>query len=75
MRTTPGLAPTIADKAALGAMAVAEFGHFERLNARLLELGADPEAAMRPFVAALDGFHDKTAPADWFESLVKAYVG
>jgi hypothetical protein len=30
---------------------------------------------MRPFVAALDGFHDKTAPADWFESLVKAYVG
>jgi len=68
-------APTIADKAALGAMAVAEFGHFERLNARLLELGADPEAAMRPFIPALDGFHDKTSPADWFESLVKAYVG
>ena len=68
-------APTIADKAALGAMAVAEFGHYQRLNARLLELGADPEVAMQPFIAALDGFHDKTSPADWFESLVKAYVG
>jgi hypothetical protein len=69
------LAPTIHDKGALGAMAVAEFGHYQRLNARLIELGADPEEAMRPFVAALDGFHDQTKPADWFESLVKAYVG
>jgi hypothetical protein len=68
-------APTIDDKAALGAMAVAEFGHFQRLRARLVELGADPESAMQPFVAALDGFHDQTSPADWFESLVKAYVG
>ena len=35
----------------------------------------DPEAAMQPFVAAIDGFHESTAPADWLEGLMKAYVG
>src|SRR5262249_39831503 len=34
-----------------------------------------PEQAMEPFVAPLDAFHARTAPADWLESLVKAYVG
>lgn len=68
-------APTLADKAALGGMAVAEFGHFLLLQRRLTELGADPDDAMGPFVAALDTFHDSTAPRDWLEGLVKAYVG
>jgi len=68
-------APTIADKAALGAMAVAEYNHFVLLGARLEELGARPEEAMGPFTAALEGFHERTAPADWLEGLVKAYVG
>jgi hypothetical protein len=70
-----GLAPTLTDKAQLAAMAVAEFGHFQRLHDRLIALGADPEAAMHPFVAPLDAFHASTAPADWLEGLVKAYVG
>ncbi len=30
---------------------------------------------MAPFVAALDAFHQQTHPADWVQSLVKAYVG
>ena len=30
---------------------------------------------MEPFVEPLDAYHDSTAPADWLESLVKAYVG
>ncbi len=69
------LAPTIADKAALGAMACAEFGHYERLADQLAQMGADPEAAMSPFADALDAFHESTAPADWLEGLIKAYVG
>jgi hypothetical protein len=69
------MAPTIADKAALAAMAVAEFHHFERLRARLGELGADPDQAMAPFREPLDAFHDHTAPSNWLEGLVKAYVG
>jgi len=68
-------APTIADKAALAAMAVAEYHHFALLRARLEEMGAAPEEAMDPFTAALEAFHERTAPADWLEGLVKAYVG
>jgi hypothetical protein len=69
------LAPTLDDKAAISAMACSEFGHFQLLRARLVELGVDAETAMRPFVAPLDAFHASTAPADWLEGLVKAYVG
>jgi hypothetical protein len=69
------LAPSLADKAALGEMAVAEFGHFELLCGRLSRMEADPDQAMEPFVAALDAFHARTTPADWLEGLVKAYVG
>ncbi|HVA59375.1 MAG TPA: ferritin-like fold-containing protein [Mycobacteriales bacterium] len=69
------LAPTLDDKAALGQMAVAEFGHFRKLQTRLAAMGVDPEEAMGPFVEPLDAFHDSTAPGDWLEGLVKAYVG
>jgi hypothetical protein len=70
-----GLAPTVADKAALGEMAVAEFGHFVKLRDRLTALGVDPWEAMTPFIGPLDAFHDSTAAGDWLEGLVKAYVG
>jgi hypothetical protein len=69
------LAESLADKAALGEMAVAEFGHFQLLRGRLQQLNVDPDEAMRPFVAAIDEFHARTTPSDWLESLVKAYVG
>lgn len=69
------LAPTLEDKAALAALAVTEFHHYERLRDRLRDLGVEPVSAMRPFQEALDGFHRHTAPADWLEGLVKAYVG
>jgi hypothetical protein len=60
---------------ALARMAVAEFGHYQRLEQHLRRMGVDPAEAMRPFVGPLDAFHDSTAPSDWLESLVKAYVG
>jgi hypothetical protein len=69
------LAPTLADKAEVAQMAVAEFHHFEQLRRRLAELGVDTEAAMAPFREALVKFHDRTVPRDWYEGLVKAYVG
>lgn len=69
------LAPTLEDKLAMGRMACHEFAHLELLQARIAELGADPFAAMAPFKAALDLFHTHTAPADFHEGLVKAYVG
>jgi hypothetical protein len=30
---------------------------------------------MEPFHAPVDAFHEHTAPSDWLESLIKAYVG
>ena len=69
------MAPTLEDKVAIGSMAAIEFGHVGLLLERLEELGADPYAAMAPFRKAIDLFHAHTAPADWYESLIKAYVG
>ncbi|GAA0950331.1 ferritin-like fold-containing protein [Nonomuraea longicatena] len=69
------LAPTLGDRAALGELAVAEYGHFKLLSRKLGEIGADPDAAMAPFVESLDAWHAQTRPADWLQALVKAYVG
>ena len=35
----------------------------------------NPFEAMAPFGPALENFHEHTAPADWYEGLIKAYVG
>ena len=69
------LAPNVRDKVEMCGMASLEFGHVARLHARIGELGSDPFDAMAPFEAALDLFHAHTAPADWYEGLLKAYVG
>ena len=69
------LAIALEDKTALAEMAVAEFGHFQLLRGRIEQLSADPQDVMQPFVAAVDAFHARTAPSDWLEGLVKAYVG
>ena len=69
------LSPTLEDKVAIAPMAATELGHVTMLRDRLAELGADPYAAMAPFRDPIDLFHTHTAPADWYEGLVKAYVG
>lgn len=69
------LAPSVTDKIALATMANAEFGHFRQLAAHLAARGVDPVEAMTPFMEPLDSFHDSTQPADWYEGLIKAYVG
>jgi hypothetical protein len=69
------MAPTLSGRAALSEMAAVEIGHYRLLADRITELGAIPENAMTPFVPALDGFHEMTAPSTWLEGLVKAYVG
>jgi hypothetical protein len=66
--------PTLHDRAVLARIAVVEFQHYELVRARLEEMGLDAEAAMLPFQPAVDHFHERTRPADWYESLMKAYV-
>jgi hypothetical protein len=70
-----GLAPTLAARAQMSAMAAVEFGLYQLLADRLVELGTSPDTAMAPFVAALETYHSLTKPSTWLESVVKAYVG
>ena len=69
------LAPTLMDKAELGGMAVAAYQHYELVAGYLRRIGVDPVVAMKPYVEPLDDFHELTAPSDWLEGLVKAFVG
>ncbi len=69
------MAPNLHTKTVLAALAVQEFGRFERLMAFLTERGADAEAAMAPYVRVIEDYHERTRPTDWIEGLVKAYVG
>lgn len=69
------LAPTMQDKLALASMASLELTKVAPLHGRISELGGDPFAAMAPFRAPIEAFHAHTAPSDWPEGLVKAFVG
>ncbi|MGN6783159.1 MAG: ferritin-like fold-containing protein, partial [Marmoricola sp.] len=69
------LAPRLPDKLALDTMAAVQFAHVQPLLDRISELGSDPVGAIQPFVRPFDVFHAATAPSDWLEGLVKAYVG
>ncbi|KAA1425731.1 ferritin-like fold-containing protein [Nocardioides antri] len=69
------LAPSLEDKLALAQMAGAELAKVQPLVDRITQLGGDPFAAMAELHQAVDAFHAHTAPSDWYEGLVKAYVG
>ncbi|NUO90108.1 MAG: hydroxylase [Dermatophilaceae bacterium] len=69
------LAPTLHHKSALASLAAHELRNYSVLTERLQTLGIEPEAAMEPFVPAVDAFHERTSASDWLEGLVKAYVG
>jgi hypothetical protein len=68
------LAPDLRRRAVLSEMAAVEIVNYRRLATRLTEHGADPDAAMTPYVAALHEYHELTEPRDWLEALTKAYV-
>ncbi|WP_238007674.1 ferritin-like fold-containing protein [Dactylosporangium sp. AC04546] len=69
------LAPDLRRRAVLSEMAAREITNYCRLADRLVELGADAEVTMQPYVRAVSDYHAQTEPADWLEGLAKAYVG
>jgi hypothetical protein len=69
------LAPTLSQRMRIADIAQGELGHFHLLRDRLVELGVDPDQAMSAFLEPLERYHRMTAPSDWLEGLVKAYVG
>ena len=56
-------------------VAIREFEHHKLLAARLEELGAKPHEAMARFRPALDEWHRRCQPTDWYEGLMKVYAG
>jgi hypothetical protein len=70
-----GRAPTLADKVHGAEMAAEQVAHFDRVRDRLAELDIDVMAAMQPFHAAFNAYHEHTRPKDWLEGLVWTYVG
>ncbi len=69
------MTPQLRPKLDFARLAVAMFARCEAVGARLAELGMPPDEAMAPFAAAIDAFHERTAPSDWLEGIVKVYVG
>lgn len=68
-------APTLAGKVQLATVAARQINHYNAVAAHLESMGSDVMVAMRPFHAPFDAFHAYTKPKDWYEGLVKAYVG
>src|SRR5699024_7638617 len=58
-------APDLSGKVAMARLAAADVEHFDLLCAALRDRGADPEEAIAPFAAILEGYHASTAPAGW----------
>ena len=70
------IAPTLADKVQLATVAARQIDHFNSASRRSWpSMDTDVMVAMRPFHTPFDAFHDYTKPRDWYEGLVKAYVG
>lgn len=68
-------APGLGVRLWMGRSAATELEHFERIAARIVEMGHDPETVMAPFAGPVDAFHERTRPGDWLEALIKVYVG
>ena len=69
------LAPSLGQRVRIATIAEGELEHHRLLRERLVELGEDPDEVMSRFLPPLEAYHVMTAPSDWLESLVKAYVG
>lgn len=69
------MTPHLTAKMAFARMAVQMFSRCEQVALRLEGFGVPYADAMAPFVTAIDNFHTRTAPSDWLEGILKAYVG
>lgn len=69
------MAPDLADRVAVTAMAAIQYGHFRSAADRISELGGDAVAMMEPYRRAFDEFHALTRPKSWYEGLLGVYIG
>jgi hypothetical protein len=69
------MAPNLAGRINMAAMAAAEMNHYELLRDALERRGVDVVAAMTRYASALENYHRLTTPSTWLEALVKTYIG
>lgn len=69
------LAPGLADRVEVTAMAAVEYRHFRTAADRIIELGGDVLTVMEPYRRAFDDFHALTSPKSWYEGLLGVYIG
>ncbi|KZC93759.1 hypothetical protein AWH51_01695 [Clavibacter tessellarius] len=67
-------APDLAGKEAVSTAAGIALGKHQALAAEIKRLGGEPSVVMEPHRAAFDRFTAVVAGADWFESLISAYI-
>lgn len=68
-------APATGDLLTLTRMAAGELSALDLVEQGARRLGVDLEAAMTPFRGALVELDARTRPSDWWERVVKTYVG
>lgn len=68
-------APDLAGRLTLSRMASGELAHLDRLEHYIARQGGDLETAMLSYADVLGDFEARTVPRDWWERLMKTYVG
>ena len=69
------MAPDLADRVEMAAMAAIQYDHFRTAADRISELGGDVLTMMEPYRRAFDEFHTLTSPKTWYEGLLGVYIG
>lgn len=67
-------APTTAGKAAISRAAEVSIAKHRALAEEITRSGGSVAGAMEPYTAAIDEFDRRTRGADWYETLVAAYL-
>jgi len=74
LSTAVAAAPSADSKDTLGRVAAAALSRQNGLRLEIERHGAEPGAAMQPFMAEIDAYQRATQGADWFEMLVSCHV-
>jgi hypothetical protein len=69
-----GVAPTTAQQLALSRLAAAAVQRRDRVLARVVELGGDPEQCLGAYARLMEDFDSRTQPSTWWERLLRTYV-
>lgn len=68
-------APDLDGRLRLSRMAAAELAHIDVVERYATSLGGDPDALMHSYAGVLGDFNARTGARDWWERVMKTYVG